>query len=64
MFFFNKFNSLFILSSSPSEQEVNITRILDKVIRRSDTLDKESLCIVAGQRVCIFLSVSKSTVRR
>ncbi|KAL0576664.1 3'-5'-exoribonuclease [Marasmius crinis-equi] len=35
----------------PSEEEVTITRMLDKVIRRSDTVDKESLCILAGQRV-------------
>jgi len=34
-----------------SDEEVTITRMLDKVIRRSDALDKESLCIVAGQRV-------------
>jgi exosome complex component RRP45 len=31
--------------------EVTITRMLDKVLRRSDALDKESLCVVAGQRV-------------
>ncbi|KAF5393325.1 hypothetical protein D9757_000588 [Collybiopsis confluens] len=35
----------------PSEEEVTITRMLDKVIRRSDVVDKESLCILAGQRV-------------
>ncbi|KAG8827314.1 hypothetical protein FRB91_001719 [Serendipita sp. 411] len=34
-----------------SDEEVTITRMLDKVLRRSDALDKESLCIVAGQRV-------------
>jgi hypothetical protein len=34
-----------------SEEEVVITRMLDKVLRRSDALDKESLCVVAGQRV-------------
>jgi len=38
-------------SGRPSEEEVVITRMLDKVIRRSDTVDKESLCILAGQRV-------------
>ena len=27
--------------------------MLDKVLRRSDAVDKESLCILAGQRVCI-----------
>ncbi|KAH7922243.1 ribosomal protein S5 domain 2-like protein [Leucogyrophana mollusca] len=35
----------------PSEEEVSITRMLDKVLRRSDAVDKESLCILAGQRV-------------
>ncbi|KAJ2918869.1 hypothetical protein MD484_g1538, partial [Candolleomyces efflorescens] len=35
----------------PSDEEVTITRMLDKVIKRSDALDKESLCILAGQRV-------------
>lgn len=28
-----------------------MTRMLDKVLRRSDAIDKESLCILAGQRV-------------
>ncbi|KAH7886803.1 ribosomal protein S5 domain 2-type protein [Phlebopus sp. FC_14] len=35
----------------PSEEEVTITRMLDKILRRSDAIDKESLCILAGQRV-------------
>ncbi|PBK77794.1 related to rRNA processing protein [Armillaria ostoyae] len=35
----------------PSEEEITITRMLDKVLRRSDAIDKESLCILAGQRV-------------
>ncbi|KAG2348614.1 hypothetical protein BDR05DRAFT_957257 [Suillus weaverae] len=35
----------------PSEEEVTLTRMLDKVLRRSDAIDKESLCILAGQRV-------------
>lgn len=39
------------LAGSPSEEEVTITRMLDKVLRRSDAVDKESLCILAGQRV-------------
>ncbi|KAF5347721.1 hypothetical protein D9756_010300 [Leucocoprinus leucothites] len=34
-----------------SEEEVTITRMLDKVLRRSDAIDKESLCILAGHRV-------------
>lgn len=29
-----------------------MTRMLDKIVRRSDAIDKESLCILAGQRVC------------
>ncbi|TCD71076.1 hypothetical protein EIP91_000168 [Steccherinum ochraceum] len=35
----------------PSDEEVNLTRMLDKVLRRSDAIDKESLCVLAGQRV-------------
>lgn len=31
-----------------------MTRMLDKVLRRSDTIDKESLCVVAGQRVSLI----------
>ncbi|KAG5645316.1 hypothetical protein DXG03_006505 [Asterophora parasitica] len=34
-----------------SDAEVTITRMLDKVLKRSDAVDKESLCILAGQRV-------------
>lgn len=39
------------LVGRPSEEEITITRMLDKVLRRSDAIDKESLCILAGQRV-------------
>ncbi|KAI0808234.1 ribosomal protein S5 domain 2-like protein [Fomes fomentarius] len=35
----------------PSDEEVTLTRMLDKVLRRSDAVDKESLCVLAGQRV-------------
>ena len=28
-----------------------MTRMLDKILRRSDAVDKESLCVLAGQRV-------------
>ncbi|KAI0919892.1 hypothetical protein AcW1_002971 [Taiwanofungus camphoratus] len=35
----------------PSDEEVTMTRMLDKVLRRSDVVDKESLCVLAGQRV-------------
>ena len=41
----------------PSDEEISITRMLDKVIRRSDVVDKESLCILAGQRVSFLLPV-------
>lgn len=34
----------------PSEQEVILTRILEKAVRRSRAIDTESLCIVAGQK--------------
>lgn len=34
-----------------SEEEVTITRMLEKVLKRSDAVDREALCIVAGQRV-------------
>lgn len=30
--------------------------MLDKVLRRSDAIDKESLCILAGQRVSCLIS--------
>lgn len=34
----------------PTEQEVILSRILEKAIRRSRAIDTESLCIVAGQK--------------
>ncbi|EFI28564.1 hypothetical protein CC1G_13591 [Coprinopsis cinerea okayama7 len=50
----------------PSEEEVTITRMLDKVLKRSDAVDKESLCIQAGQRACGLVSIcaGKSRVTR
>ena len=45
----------------PSEEEVTITRMLDKIIRRSDAIDKESLCILAGRRVRASPSLSCSS---
>jgi hypothetical protein len=42
-----------ILLLRPSEEEVLISRMLDKVLKRSDVVDKESLCILAGQRVSL-----------
>jgi exosome complex component RRP45 len=38
-------------SGRTSEEEVTITRMLDKILRRSDAIDKEALCILAGRRV-------------
>ncbi|KAF8335980.1 ribosomal protein S5 domain 2-type protein [Cantharellus anzutake] len=38
-------------TSRPTDEEVLITRMLDKVLRRSLAVDRESLCILAGQRV-------------
>ncbi|KAI0034817.1 ribosomal protein S5 domain 2-type protein [Vararia minispora EC-137] len=38
-------------SGRPSEEEGMLSRMLDKVIRRSDVVDKEALCVRAGERV-------------
>ncbi len=46
-----------------SDEEVTITRMLDKVLRRSDALDKESLCIVAGQRVSLPILHKREIMR-
>jgi hypothetical protein len=35
----------------PSDEEVALARMLDKIFRRSDTIDREALCIIAGERV-------------
>ncbi len=34
-----------------SEDEVIITRLLEKSIRRSEAVDREALCILAGEKV-------------
>lgn len=34
-----------------TEEEVVLTRLLEKAIRRSEAVDRESLCVVAGQKV-------------
>lgn len=34
-----------------SDEEVMITRLLEKAIRRSEAVDREALCIVAGEKV-------------
>jgi hypothetical protein len=43
-------------TNSASDEEVTITRMLDKVLRRSDAIDKETLCIQAGQRVSTLIN--------
>ncbi|KAH6654179.1 ribosomal protein S5 domain 2-type protein [Truncatella angustata] len=35
----------------PTETEVLLSRLLEKTVRRSNALDTESLCLVAGQKV-------------
>lgn len=35
----------------PSEEDVTISRMLEKTFRRSEALDREALCILAGQKV-------------
>lgn len=37
-----------------SEDEVLITRLLEKSIRRTEAVDREALCIVAGEKVGWF----------
>ncbi|KAI0290834.1 ribosomal protein S5 domain 2-like protein [Russula brevipes] len=34
-----------------SDEEVVLSRMLDKIFRRSDAIDREALCILAGERV-------------
>ncbi|KEP54509.1 exosome complex exonuclease RRP45 [Rhizoctonia solani 123E] len=34
-----------------SEEEVIITRMIEKIIRRSEAVDREALCILAGQQI-------------
>ncbi|KAN0114138.1 Ribosomal protein S5 domain 2-type fold [Russula decolorans] len=34
-----------------SDEEVTLARMLDKIIRRSGTVDREALCIISGERV-------------
>lgn len=31
--------------------------MLEKVLKRSDAMDREALCILAGQRVCLIFSI-------
>ena len=39
------------LNYRPGPTEVQISRALEKAIRRSEVVDRESLCILAGQKV-------------
>lgn len=39
------------LSCRPGPSEVQLSRALEKAIRRSEVVDRESLCILAGQKV-------------
>ena len=41
----------FELTPSASEDEVMITRLLEKSIRRTEAVDREALCIIAGEKV-------------
>ncbi|KAI0296738.1 ribosomal protein S5 domain 2-like protein [Multifurca ochricompacta] len=34
-----------------SDEEIALARMLDKIFRRSDAIDRETLCIIAGERV-------------
>ncbi|CAI5758231.1 unnamed protein product [Candida verbasci] len=44
-------SSLKFDTNSRSQEEVLISRIIEKAIRRSNSLDLENLCIVAGEKV-------------
>jgi len=35
-----------------------ITRLLEKSIRRTEAVDREALCILAGEKVCLQLILS------
>jgi exosome complex component RRP45 len=41
----------FLFLRRQSEEEVALARMLDKIFRRSDAIDREALCIIAGERV-------------
>jgi exosome complex RNA-binding protein Rrp42 (RNase PH superfamily) len=38
----------------PSEEEVLISRTIEKALRRSRAVDTEGLCIVAGEKVILI----------
>lgn len=39
------------VDDSASDDEVMITRLLEKSIRRTEAVDREALCILAGEKV-------------
>lgn len=41
----------FLLIIRPSEEEILVSRILEKAIKRSRAIDTEGLCIVANEKV-------------
>lgn len=54
-------NILGILSST--EEEVLTTRLIEKAIRKSEAVDRESLCILAGEKVRLVPSLVQSGSR-
>lgn len=49
-------DSMFAINS-PSEEEVLISRTIEKALRRSRAVDTEGLCIVAGEKVRLQLYI-------
>lgn len=41
----------FVEKDSSSEDQVLLSRMLEKALRKSDAVDTEGLCIVAGEKV-------------
>jgi exosome complex component RRP45 len=51
LFFQTPFHAFLTMTKSrQTDQEIILSRILEKAVRRSDALDTESLCIIAGQK--------------
>jgi hypothetical protein len=42
-----------------SEEEIALARMLDKIFKRSDSIDREALCILTGERVFFFFFLKK-----
>jgi exosome complex component RRP45 len=49
-----------LVSSSTTEEEVILTRLIEKAIRRSEAVDREALCVIAGEKVGFDSSSSSS----